>query len=93
MVELIHFNQDEYIEGDNLQERFGLRGRNMLQLAELHTPIAPGFLIESSTLTGGNLEEQRPDLSGGIRRNTDPGALPFRHGRWCREQPDGLVHR
>ena len=58
MVDLIHFNQDEYIEGDDLQERFGLRGRNMLQLAALKTPIAPGFLIEAAHLANGSLEEQ-----------------------------------
>jgi len=58
MVELIHFNQDEYVEGENLQERFGLRGRNMLQLAALKTPIAPGFLIDSAHLTSGSLDEQ-----------------------------------
>jgi len=57
MVELFHFNQDEYIEGDNLQERFGLRGRNMVQLAQLKTPIAPGFLIESESITSGDLEK------------------------------------
>jgi pyruvate,orthophosphate dikinase len=56
MVELIHFNQNEYLEGDDLQERFGLRGRNMFQLAALHTPIAPGFLIDSPTLHDGGLQ-------------------------------------
>jgi pyruvate,orthophosphate dikinase len=58
MVELIHFNQDETVEGDDLQERFGLRGRNMVQLADLKTPIAPGFLIDSQQLASGALEEQ-----------------------------------
>jgi pyruvate,orthophosphate dikinase len=58
MVELNHFNQDEYVEGDDLQERFGLRGRNMLQLAALKTPIAPGFLIDSAHLASGTLDEQ-----------------------------------
>ena len=58
MAELIHFNQDETVEGDDLQERFGLRGRNMVQLAALKTPIAPGFLIDSSNLASGDLEEQ-----------------------------------
>ena len=57
MVELFHFNQDEYIEGENLQERFGLRGRNMVQLAQLKTPIAPGFLIESESIISGDLEQ------------------------------------
>lgn len=57
MVALTHFNQDEYVEGDDLQERFGLRGRNMLHLAALNTPIAPGFLIESEGITGGSLDE------------------------------------
>lgn len=57
MVELFHFNQGESIQSDDLQERFGLRGRNMLQLAALKTPIAPGFMVESSAITGGNLHE------------------------------------
>ena len=58
MVDLIHFNQDETVEGDDLQERFGLRGRNMVQLAALKTPIAPGFLIDSASVASGGLEEQ-----------------------------------
>ena len=58
MVELFHFNQDEHIEGEDLQERFGLRGRNMVQLAQLKTPIAPGFLIESESITSGSLEKE-----------------------------------
>ena len=57
MVELIHFNQNEFIEGDDLQERFGLRGRNMVQLAELKAPIAPGFLVDSETLQSGLKEK------------------------------------
>jgi len=56
MVDLIHFNQNEYLEGDDLQERFGLRGRNMFQLAALNTPIAPGFLIDSPTLLNGGVK-------------------------------------
>ena len=57
MVELFHFNQNEFVEGDDLQERFGLRGRNMLQLAQLKTPIAPGFLIDSRTMESGLKEK------------------------------------
>jgi len=67
MVELIHFNQNEYLEGDDLQERFGLRGRNMFQLAALHTPIAPGFLIDSATLLNGGLKGlTRNDLQAAV---------------------------
>jgi pyruvate, orthophosphate dikinase len=58
MVELIHFNQDETVEGEDLQERFGLRGRNMVQLAAIKTPIAPGFLIDSRNMASGALNEQ-----------------------------------
>ena len=58
MVDIIHFNQSEHLEGSNLQERFGLRGRNMLQLAALNTPIAPGFLIASEDLLGGKVEAE-----------------------------------
>ena len=57
MSELIHFNENEFIEGEDLQERFGLRGRNMLQLAQLKTPIAPGFLIESEVVQDGLKEK------------------------------------
>lgn len=55
MVALIHFNSDEFMEGGDLQERFGLRGRNMMQLAGLKTPIAPGFMIDSSDILKGDL--------------------------------------
>ncbi len=58
MADLIHFNQDESVEGDDLQERFGLRGRNMLQLASLQTPIAPGFIVDSDSIAGGNLDSE-----------------------------------
>jgi pyruvate,orthophosphate dikinase len=58
MVSIINFSEKEFLEGDDLQERFGLRGRNMLQLAQLKLPIAPGFLIESSAVNGGKLKEQ-----------------------------------
>lgn len=57
MVELIHFNENEFLEGSDLQERFGLRGRNMMQLAQAKTPIAPGFLIESEAVASGALAD------------------------------------
>lgn len=57
MVELIHFNENEYLEGSDLQERFGLRGRNMMQLAQTKTPIAPGFIIESESVANGDVQE------------------------------------
>ncbi|MDH4247363.1 MAG: PEP-utilizing enzyme [Deltaproteobacteria bacterium] len=57
MVEIFHFNHEDYPKGDDLQERFGLRGRNMVELAALKTPIAPGFLIQSSDLLGGKIKE------------------------------------
>jgi pyruvate,orthophosphate dikinase len=70
MLELIHFNQNQHLEGDDLQERFGLRGRNMLQLAQLKTPIAPGFLIESANLTNGKLKEELtiPKLEEAVKK-------------------------
>jgi len=58
MVSIINFSENEFLEGDDLQERFGLRGRNMLQLAQLKLPIAPGFLIESASLKEGKLKEE-----------------------------------
>jgi len=58
MVELIHFNENEFLEGSDLQERFGLRGRNMMQLAQAKTPIAPGFLIESEAVASGSLADE-----------------------------------
>ena len=69
MVELIHFNQNEFLEGDDLQERFGLRGRNMFQLAALKAPIAPGFLIDSNTLVDNGVKELKVDeLKGAIQK-------------------------
>jgi pyruvate,orthophosphate dikinase len=70
MLELIHFNEKQFLEGDDLQERFGLRGRNMLQLAQLKTPIAPGFLIESVNLTNGKLKEELtiPKLEAAVKK-------------------------
>jgi pyruvate,orthophosphate dikinase len=67
MVDLIHFNQNEYLEGEELKERFGLRGKNMFELAALHTPIAPGFLIDSPTLLNGGLKSlSKDELRAGV---------------------------
>ena len=69
MVDLIHFNQNEYLEGDDLQERFGLRGRNMFELAALKTPIAPGFLVDSPTLLETGLKDLSVDeLKGAVQK-------------------------
>ena len=69
MTELIHFNENEFIEGDDLQERFGLRGRNMLNLAQLKTPIAPGFLIESDLVQDGLKEKLTLEaLEGAVKK-------------------------
>src|SRR5579863_900764 len=70
MVSIISFSDKEFQAGDDLQERFGLRGRNMMQLAELKLPIAPGFLIESSAVTEGKLKEQLtvPVLEGAVKK-------------------------
>lgn len=69
MTELIHFNENEFIEGSDLQERFGLRGRNMLNLAQLKTPIAPGFLIESEVVQDGLKEKLTLEaLEGAVKK-------------------------
>jgi len=70
MVSIVNFSENEFLGGDDLQERFGLRGRNMLQLAELKLPIAPGFLIESSAVTKGKLKEQLTgaDLAAAVKK-------------------------
>ena len=69
MVDLIHFNQNEYLEGDDLQERFGLRGRNMFELAALKTPIAPGFLVDSPTMLENGLKDLSVDeLKGAVQK-------------------------
>ncbi len=56
-MEIIHFNQNEFLEGRDLQERVGLRGRNMLEMAQVKTPIAPGFIIDSATMQDGLKEK------------------------------------
>lgn len=61
MVDLIHFNQNEFTGGDDLQERVGLRGRNMLELAQLKLPIAPGLLLESKDMVNGLKEKLTVD--------------------------------
>lgn len=53
MADLIYFSQTEFTDSDGLQERFGLRGRNIMQLAQLKAPIAPGFLIDSDSIQAG----------------------------------------
>ncbi|MDH4225486.1 MAG: PEP-utilizing enzyme [Deltaproteobacteria bacterium] len=57
MVNLIDFSQQEFQEGDNLQERFGLRGRNVMQLAQMKAPIAPGFMVDAETLASGKVKD------------------------------------
>ena len=45
-----HVNQHACPEGGGLNERFGLRGLNLIHLARLRAPIAPAFMVESSSL-------------------------------------------
>ncbi|MDH4120920.1 MAG: PEP-utilizing enzyme [Deltaproteobacteria bacterium] len=69
MAQLIEFNKDVYLEGTDLQERFGLRGRNVMQLAQLKAPIAPGFMIDSSTLTGGKVKNlTRAEIEKAVKK-------------------------
>ena len=78
MTELIHFNENEFIEGSDLQERFGLRGRNMLNLAQLKTPIAPGFLIESEVVQDGLKEKLTLEaLQGAVKKIEDIAGKTF----------------
>ena len=69
MVDLIHFSENEFIEGDDLQERFGLRGRNMFEMAQLKAPIAPGFMIASADLQDGLKEKLTLEaLQGAVKK-------------------------
>lgn len=69
MVELIHFNQNEFIRDDDLQEKVGLRGRNMMELAQQKAPIAPGFMIDSATIQNGLKEKLTlDDLKAAVRK-------------------------
>ncbi|MCZ6532497.1 MAG: PEP-utilizing enzyme [SAR324 cluster bacterium] len=69
MAQLVHFNENEFVEGGDLQERFGLRGRNMIELAQLKLPIAPGFLIASSDVQKGLKEKLTLEaLEGAVKK-------------------------
>ena len=50
MTPVILFNQEDFIEGENLSDRLGVRGSSIMGLAALSLPLAPGFIYESSQI-------------------------------------------
>ncbi len=49
MAEVFKFNQNGCVEDKQIWERCGKRGQRAFELASLHLPVVPGFVIDSHT--------------------------------------------
>lgn len=58
MKKIFLFNANEYTKDENLIQYFGMRGRNLMNLAALEVPILPGFILTEPFL---DEEEKRPE--------------------------------
>ena len=74
MKEIFSFSSSEFTEDEDIIQHFGMRGRNLMDLASLGIPILPGFILTEAFLQEddeepeGHLEKYREafDKMGGI---------------------------
>ncbi len=50
MKKYYSFSSTEFIEDPDIQEKIGIRGKNVMMLASLGAPILPGFIIPNETV-------------------------------------------
>ena len=50
MKEIFSFNSSEFTKDENILQHFGVRGRNLMDLAALGIPILPGFILTEAFL-------------------------------------------
>jgi pyruvate,orthophosphate dikinase len=50
MKEIFSFSSSEFTKDENLIQLFGMRGRNLMDLAALGIPILPGFILTEAFL-------------------------------------------
>lgn len=50
MKEIFSFSSSEFTEDDDIIQHFGMRGRNLMDLAALGIPILPGFILTEAFL-------------------------------------------
>ncbi len=50
MKKYYSFSSTEFIEDPEIQEKIGIRGKNVMRLASLGAPILPGFIIPNETV-------------------------------------------
>ena len=50
MKKYYSFSSTEYIDDHEMQEKIGIRGKRIMELASLGAPILPGFIIPNDTL-------------------------------------------
>lgn len=58
MKEIFSFSSSEFTEDENIIQHFGMRGRNLMDLAALGIPILPGFILTEAFLAE---DEENPD--------------------------------
>ncbi|MCG8685697.1 MAG: hypothetical protein MI892_12530, partial [Desulfobacterales bacterium] len=50
MKEIFSFSASEFTEDEDIIQHFGMRGRNLMDLAALGIPILPGFILTEAFL-------------------------------------------
>ena len=85
----MHFSQDEYQEGEFLHDIIGFRGKNIMQLASLKAPIAPGFIFPSEAIWKGQIEKE---LSIGMLKSA-VGKIEKRTGKTFNSADNPLLFK
>lgn len=58
MKDIFSFSSSEFTEDDDIIQHFGMRGRNLMDLAALGIPILPGFILTEAFLAEDNEEPE-----------------------------------
>lgn len=58
MKEIFSFSSSEFTEDEDIIQHFGMRGRNLMDLASLGIPILPGFILTEAFLKEDDVEPE-----------------------------------
>jgi pyruvate,orthophosphate dikinase len=67
MSKVLLFNEETYIKGENLSNHLGIRGADLMGLASLSLPLAPGFIFDHKTLSEIDGTALRRGLKEGVK--------------------------
>ena len=84
MKEIFSFSSSEFTKDEDIIQHFGMRGRNLMDLASLGIPILPGFILTEAFLAE---DEEDPEAHDSIYQNAFNKMGGILEKMWDKDNP------